>query len=94
MGVSLTGARMSMSSIRKTLLVSFLALVAGFYLYGPPITPTMRADAASTCNRLTGGNFRSYAISWNISAAPHWSCWNLSDPAEPAVNLGWWVGAR
>lgn len=91
MGVSLTGSRMSMSSIRATLAAAGLAAGLGFYAYGPAVTPVMHAAAVSSCNELAGGNFRSYHLQWTLASRPHWRCWNLSDPADPPVDMGWWV---
>ena len=91
MAVSLTGSRMSMSSIR-TMLGTVAALGAiAFYLYGPVVTPVMHAAAVSGCNEITGGNFRSYELEWRIGSRPHWECWDLSEPADPPFNMGWWV---
>lgn len=91
MGVSLTGSRMSMASIRTMLAAVAAASGLAYYVYGPAITPVMQAAATSSCNELTGGNFRSYDLEWHVGARPHWECWDLSDPAAPPVNLGWWV---
>ena len=91
MGVSMTGSRMSMASVRTVL--AALAAVAGlaFYAYGPALTPAMQAAATSSCNTLTGGSFRAYHLDWVVGSQPHWSCWDRRDPAEPPVDMGWWV---
>jgi hypothetical protein len=94
MAVSLTGARMSMSTLRRSLVVVVAACVLGFYVYGPAVTPVMRAAAVSSCNELAGGSFRSHHLEWQVSVRPHWSCWDLRDPGEPPVDMGWWVSPR
>ena len=91
MAVSLTGARISMAQIRGTAIAVALVSGLGFYAYGPAVTPLMHAAAVSGCNELTGGSFRSYHLEWAVGVRPHWSCWDLSDPANPPANLGWWV---
>ena len=94
MGVSASGRRgLSVSAVRSFLIV--LAVLAGFltYFYGPPVTPTVRTAANEACNEYAGGNFRSYRLDWVSwpGSDPHWSCWDASKPAEPAISLGWWV---
>jgi hypothetical protein len=91
MGVSLTGSRMSMASIRTIAVVIGSVLGLTYYVYGPAVTPVMQAAATSSCNELTGGNFRSYHLEWVVGSRPHWSCWDARDPAEPPMNMGWWV---
>ena len=92
MGVSLTGSRgLSLAKIKTFSAVLGAAAGAVFYLYGPTVTPALQAAAVSECNELTGGNFRSYSLDWVVGTRPHWNCWDRSDPAEPPVNLGWWV---
>jgi len=95
MAVSLTGSRgLSMTSIRTVSAVIGTAIDAAFYLYGPTVTPVMHAAAATTCNQMTGGNFRSYRLDWVVAARPHWNCWDQSDPAKAPRNMGWWVEGR
>jgi hypothetical protein len=94
MGVSVTGQHgISARSIRSFLVV--VAVFTGFttYFYGPAVTPGIRAAAAEACNEHAGGNFRSYRLSWESGpgSTPHWSCRDARRPAEPAVDLGWWV---
>ena len=91
MAVSLTGSRMSMTTIRSLLIAVGTACGLAFYLYGPVVTPMMHAAAVSSCNETTGGSFRGYHLEWTMSARPHWDCWDLSDPERPAMNMGWWV---
>lgn len=91
MGVSATGSRMSMASIRAMLVAFGVAASLGFYMYGPPVTRVMHSAAVSSCNELAGGNYRSYHLEWTVLPRPHWRCWNLSEPAEPPADLGWWV---
>lgn len=92
MGVSATGAKsLSMFNIQLILAVIMAALGLTFYFYGPAITPVMHAAAASDCNEITGGNFRSFHLQWVSASEPHWNCWDKSDPAKDPVNLGWWV---
>jgi hypothetical protein len=64
---------------------------AGFYLYGPPVTPALQGAAMSECNELIGGNYRSYQLEWVVASRPHWLCSNRFKPAEDAVDMGWWV---
>lgn len=92
MGVSVTGASgRSLTRIRNAG-VGLGALAAiGFYFYGPVVTPAMNGAAASECNDLIGGNYRSYRLDWVVSSRPHWMCSNRSRPADGSVNLGWWV---
>ena len=95
MGVSLTGSSgISMSSLRSVSVVVAAALGVGFYLYGPAITPVMHAAAVSSCNELTGGNFRSYELQWVVSRRPHWNCWDQSAPGADPMDMGWWVSGR
>lgn len=82
-----------MRTLRTMLAVALSVLAVAFYAYGPVLTPVMHGSAVSTCNDLAGGNYRSYRLSWVVGTRPHWSCWNASDPARPAVDLGWWVSS-
>lgn len=92
MGVSATGAKgLSMFSIQMIMVSILAALSLTFYFYGPAITPVMHSAAASDCNEMMGGNFRSYHLQWVTETDPHWNCWDKSDPARHPVNLGWWV---
>jgi hypothetical protein len=91
MGVSVTGSRMSMASIRTLVVTAVAASGLAYYAYGPAVTPVMQAAATSSCNELTGGSFRGYHLQWVVGSRPHWSCWDRRDPAEPPMNLGWWV---
>lgn len=92
MGVSVTGASgRSLTRIRNTAIGLGLLGAVGFYLYGPVVTPAMNSAAASECNGLIGGNYRSYRLSWVVSSRPHWECSNRDRPADGAVDLGWWV---
>lgn len=92
MGVSVTGASgASLTRIRNAA-VGLGALAAlGFYFYGPVVTPAMNGAAASECNDLVGGNYRSYRLDWVVSSRPHWMCSNRYRPADGSVDLGWWV---
>ena len=94
MGVSVTGAGVSMSTVRTVAVALGVLVGAAFYFYGPLVTPLMHAAAIASCNDHAGGNYRSYRLSWEVGAEPHWSCWDAGDPAKPAVNLGWWVTGR
>jgi len=93
MAVSLTGSRgLSMAKVKTVSIVFGVAGALSFYLYGPAVTPMLYAAAATTCNEMTGGNFRSYQLDWVVAARPHWSCRDRSDPAKAPMNMGWWVG--
>ena len=95
MVVSLTGSRgLSMASIKWVSAVIGATASVAFYLYGPTVTPFMHAAATTTCNQMTGGNFRSYRLDWVVSAQPHWNCWDQRESAKAPRNLGWWVRAR
>jgi hypothetical protein len=92
MGISASGANgLSMSTIKTIFIVGALLVAAGFYLYGPPVTPSLRAAAVSACNEHAGGNFRSYRLHWQTGRSPHWSCWDAGNPERLPVNYGWWV---
>lgn len=92
MGVSTSGGS-GRSLARLTAWASLLTVLAGtgFYLYGPPVTPALRAGAEVECNRLTGGSYRGYDLSWVVSARPHWACADRSMRGDAPRNLGWWV---
>jgi hypothetical protein len=92
MGVSVTGASgRSLARLGTAAAVLGVLGAAGFYVYGPPVTPAMHGAAVTQCNQLTGGNYRSYHLEWVVEVRPHWLCGNRSAPSEPPVNLGWWV---
>lgn len=92
MGVSATGARgWSLGRLATTLTTLAVVGGAGFYLYGPPVTPALNGAAASECNEVAGGSYRHYRLSWVVSARPHWLCADSREPGEPPVDLGWWV---
>ncbi len=92
MGVSLTGVRGG-SVGRLTTLFSVVGVLgaAGFYLYGPAVTPALHGAATTECNRLTGGNYRSYRLEWVVETQPHWLCGDRREPGNRPVDLGWWV---
>ena len=95
MAVSLTGSRgLSMTSIKTVSVVVGIAAGAAFYLYGPTVTPVLHAAATTSCNDMTGGNFRSYRLQWVVAARPHWDCSDARNPAAGSRNMGWWVRAR
>jgi hypothetical protein len=95
MGVSLTGSRgLSLAKIKSASAVLGVAVGVGAYLYGPAVTPVMHAAALSSCNELTGGDFRSYRLDWVVDTRPHWNCWDSRSPDKAPVNLGWWVIGR
>lgn len=92
MGVSVIGASgRSLARIRTAAISLGLLGGALFYLYGPPVTPALHGAAATECNDLTGGNYRSYHLEWVVGSRPHWLCGNRAEPAERPVDLGWWV---
>src|SRR5680860_783484 len=93
MVVNLNGVRMPIARLRLIAAALAAALLFGFYVYGPPITPAMQTAAAETCNEHAEGNFRSYRLEWEISVVPHWRCSDVSKPGEEPVNLGWWAGS-
>jgi len=93
MGVSVTGSTgWSMATIRTVSVLGGAAVGVLFYLFGPVLTPALHAAALSSCNEHTGGDFRNFSLQWVTGAAPHWNCWDTSDPARPPVDLGWWAG--
>lgn len=89
-----TPSGLSLDSLKTISVVVGAVAGAAFYLYGPAVTPTMHASAVETCNELTGGNYRSYRLSWVLAPRPHWSCWDASDPTVRPLDLGWWVSTR
>jgi hypothetical protein len=92
MGVSVVGASGRSLTRLATAAASLGVLgAAGFYLYGPAVTPALHGAAASECNELIGGNYRSYHLEWVVATRPHWVCSNRFKPAEDAVDMGWWV---
>ena len=91
MGVSLTGSRVSMSSVRGTVTALAVAAALAAYAYGPAASPVMQASAAAECNDLTGGSYRAYRLQWTLAVRPHWTCWDQREAARPAMDLGWWV---
>jgi hypothetical protein len=92
MGVSATGSTgWSMSTIKTVSALGGAVFAALFYLFGPALTPTLHAEAITSCNEHTGGDFRNFSLQWVIGARPHWNCWDTADPARPAVDLGWWA---
>ncbi|GAB2750738.1 hypothetical protein [Nocardioides pakistanensis] len=92
MGVRLDGARgLSPRRLRVGAVLVAAALLVGGYLYGPPVLPLLRDAATAECNELAGGDYRSYQLEWVVDVRPHWLCGDRSRPAEPAVDLGWWV---
>lgn len=92
MVVSLTGTSVG-SIARLGTLFTVLGVLgtAGFYLYGPVVTPALHGAATAECNRLTGGNYRSYRLEWVVEKRPHWLCGDGQEPGERPVDLGWWV---
>lgn len=92
MGVKLEGASGN-SVARLTTIFSVVGVLgtAAFYLYGPAITPALHGAASAECNRLAGGNYRSYDLHWVVGTQPHWLCGDRSEPTKPAVDMGWWV---
>jgi len=81
-----------MASIRYFSIVMGIAFALLTYLFGPLVTPLVHGAVVSTCNEMTGGNFRSYQVDWVVSIAPHWECRDRSDPEAGPVDMGWWVG--
>ena len=95
MGVSATGtSSFTLARLGRASAVLGLMAAAGFYLYGPAVTPAMSAGAAAECNELAGGNYRSYRLSWVTGVRPHWLCGDASAPEAGATDLGWWVSPR
>jgi hypothetical protein len=92
MGVSLVGASgSSVKRLASTFTVLGVLGAAGFYLYGPAVTPALQGAAINECNDLMGGNYRSFRLTWISGTQPHWMCSNRYQPGEPAVDMGWWV---
>ncbi len=92
MGVSVTGASgYSLTRVRNGAVALAVLGGAGFYFYGPVVTPAMNGAAASQCNDLIGGNYRSYQLHWVVESRPHWMCGNRYRPADEPVDMGWWV---
>lgn len=92
MGVSVVGAsgrsltKMGTAAAALTILGG-----AGFYLYGPPVTPALHGAAMSECNELIGGNYRNYQLTWVVDTRRHWLCSDRFKPAADPVDMGWWV---
>ncbi len=92
MGVPVTQQRgVSSQFIRRALAATAVVVATLFYLYGPPATPALRNAAVAWCNDHASGNYRSFRLSWHVGVHPHWTCWDARRPAEPDVDLGWWV---
>ena len=92
MGVSVTGASgRSLTRMRTGGIVLGVLGATAFYFYGPAVTPAMNSAAASECNDLIGGNYRSYQLQWVVNTRPHWLCSNGFQPAETPLDMGWWV---
>lgn len=91
MPVSSTGSSAGFRLVRQLALVVVLVFGVLAYLYGPAASPAMRNAAIDQCNEYAQGNYRSFRLSWNVAAYPHWSCWDASRPQAAAVSLGWWT---
>ena len=98
MAVSAVGQGVALSTVRYV--VATMLVFAGLftYFYGPPLAPNLSESARHACNKMTGGDFRSYSLVWETTtyesiAAPHWACHDLGAPGHPATSLGWWAGS-
>jgi hypothetical protein len=92
MPVTLTGTRgLSLPKIKAVSAAALFAIVTFGYLYGPAAAPLLRTAAASECNRTVGGNYRAFELQWQSGVRPHWACWDLREPGDDPVSLGWWV---
>ena len=91
MGVSLSGSDVTFSAVRR--MSAFVVVVCAVlgYLYGPAFSPAMRTAAVGQCNEHAQGNWRSYRLSWDVGAYPHWMCADASRPREASISLGWWT---
>ena len=96
MGVNAFGQRISVAALSKALVTIGVALLLFAFLYGPAVTPRMRAAAHDRCNALTGDTYRDYRLVWETTSyhslnRPHWMCFDLANPERKPINLGWWV---
>lgn len=92
MGIEASGVGgISFRRVRAWGSVVGVAVGLAFYFYGPSITPLFQAAAHASCNEATDGSYRHYRLEWVVDSQPHWSCFDTSSPADPPVNLGWWV---
>jgi hypothetical protein len=97
MGVSAVGQKPRVAMIRHAIATAFVFLALFALFYGPPLAPNMSAAAREACNKMTGSDYRSYALVWKTTTyesidTPHWVCYDLGEPGHPATSLGWWSG--
>lgn len=91
MGVSLSGADLTFSTVRRLALATVALFCVFAYLYGPAVTPGLHAAAVEECNRHAQGNYRSFQLTWHVGVYPHWTCSDSSRPNADAISLGWWT---
>ena len=91
MGVSASGSNLTFTMVRRISLTFVVVFVVLGYLYGPPASPPLHQAAIDQCNAHSGGNWRSYQLSWHVSLVPHWTCSNASRPQDRVKDLGWWT---
>jgi hypothetical protein len=97
MGISAVGQDARVATIRHAIATVLVALGLFGFFYGPPLAPNMSAAAREACNEMTGSDYRSFSLVWRTTTydsvdAPHWVCYDLSEPGHPGTSLGWWAG--
>ncbi len=91
MAVSAVGSALTFTMVRRLSVAVVVVFAVLAYLYGPPATPAVRDAAAAQCNGYAHGDYRSFRLTWHVSARPHWACWDISRPTLAPVSLGWWT---
>ncbi len=96
MGISAIGQHDRVTAVRYAVATAMVFLGLFVYFYGPPLIPNMAEAARSTCNDLTGSDYRNHRLEWRTTTydgidAPHWVCVDLGTPGHPTTSLGWWV---
>lgn len=91
MPVSASGSTLTFAMVRRLSAVVVVAFCLLAYLYGPALAPGTRSAAIDECNRHAQGNFRSFRLTWQVGARPHWVCADASRPDGEPVSLGWWT---
>jgi hypothetical protein len=97
MAVSAVGQGVRLSTIKYVVATVLVFLGMFTYFYGPPLSPNLSQAARETCNRMTGGDSRTFLLEWRTTTydsvdAPHWVCYDLGEPGHPGTSLGWWAG--
>ena len=91
MGYSLSGSSTTFTVVRRTAALVVVAFLVLSYFYGPAYAPAVHNAAIAECNDYAQANWRSYRLTWEVSATPHWVCADASRPDENAISLGWWT---